>query len=254
MATLTVFALAGLLIGFLVGGTGIGGFLLPVILTGALAFPVRSAFTLSFIAFTVSGIAGAWFYWKAGNLDIRRALLLSAGSVPGAWIGVTFNSSLPVTAVTLVLYSFIFLSSLFILFRRRKGKKEEKESSPRFHSPLLLVSLGFITAAFCSFAGAGGPILVIPILSLFGLHPKESVGTALLNSVFIGLTASLGYSLEMGGEILILALIEIIAVSVGALAGNRFFRNMEVRLFSIVIAAAAGTSSLFLLLRVLTGA
>ncbi len=46
-------------------------------------------------------------------------------------------------------------------------------------------------------------------------------------------------------------LVEIIAGVAGALVGNRFFRRLKVRLFSIVIAVAAGVSSLFLLVRIL---
>ncbi len=126
------------------------------------------------------------------------ALILSAGSVPGALIGVRLNTLMPVQTVSLVLYGFILLSSIILLNRQRGRGENAEDTHAHLHSPSLLVLIGFFTAAFCSFAGAGGPILVVPILAMFALPAKEAVGTALLNSVFIGITASLGYSLTVG--------------------------------------------------------
>ncbi|MBN2861193.1 MAG: sulfite exporter TauE/SafE family protein [Sphaerochaetaceae bacterium] len=247
---LVALALSNLLIGFLVGGTGIGGFLLPVMLTGLMAFPVREAFTLSFIAFTVCGVAGAWFHWKDGNLDVRRALIISAGSIPGALLGVRLNTMMPVTVIAVFLYGFILLSSISLLVKKPSGHTRERALPWFLHSSRALGVMGFFTSAFCTFAGAGGPILVIPILTLSGLDPKESVGTALLNSVFIGLTASFGYSLHTGPRMFSFAIVVITAVTIGALAGHRFFRTISGSAFTSLIAVAAGVSSLFLLIRI----
>lgn len=245
-------ALANLFIGFVVGGTGIGGFLLPVMLTALMGFPVRSSLTLSFIAFTVAGLSGAYFFYKANNLDVRKALVLSLGSIPGAWAGVLLNKLMPVRAVSLVLYSFILTSSLYTLWnvknKSRQSKRVRATPQPSI-SPAKLIIVGALSAAFCAFAGAGGPILVIPILTLLGLDPKQGVGIALLNSVFIGVVASLGYSMELGQDLLFFGSTEVVAVTIGAMLGAKVFHGMEAKKFSVLIALTAGSSSLFLLLK-----
>lgn len=53
--------------------------------------------------------------------------------------------------------------------------------------------LGFLTGAVCSMSGAGGPVLVMPLLVVFGIPIRKAVGVALFNSIFIGIPAVAGY-------------------------------------------------------------
>ena len=42
-------------------------------------------------------------------------------------------------------------------------------------------------------SGAGGPVLVMPLLVVMGISVRTAVGVALFNSVFIGIPAVTGY-------------------------------------------------------------
>jgi len=50
---------------------------------------------ISFAAFLISGILGSVNYYKSGNLDLKTAGVLSAGSFVGALAGVKINLLIP---------------------------------------------------------------------------------------------------------------------------------------------------------------
>ena len=76
--------LLNLLVGACIGLTGIAGFLLPMFYTGFLGMPAGESLALSFSAFLISGVLGSVTYYRQGNLDLKPAVILSAGSLPGA--------------------------------------------------------------------------------------------------------------------------------------------------------------------------
>lgn len=202
-------AAANLVVGGLVGLCGVAGFLLPMFYTAVLGMKVSEGLALSFSAFIVSGILGARNYQKAGNLDVRFGLKLSAGSLAGAVLGVGLNRIIPEEQVKVLLYLVVLLSGISILCRR---DKKENTDNPVFaglnnnpagqsgfwiknHFGLILL-LGFVTGTICSLSGAGGPVLVMPLLVLLGIPVHTAVGVALFNSVFIGIPAAAGYLLS----------------------------------------------------------
>ena len=60
----------------------------------------------------------------------------------------------------------------------------------------ICVAFGLVTGALCALSGAGGPILVMPLLVVFGVPVKTAVGVALFNSIFIAIPSCIGYSLQ----------------------------------------------------------
>ena len=84
--TLVLIGLAG---GVLAGLFGIGG---GVLIVPALVYfagmPIKSATGTSLGALLLPvGLLGAMTYWKAGNLEVRAAVLVAAGLFFGAWAG-----------------------------------------------------------------------------------------------------------------------------------------------------------------------
>lgn len=246
---LFILILSNLAVGVALGATGIGGFLLPVLLTGLAGFAVREALSLSFISFTVSGTAGALIYWKSASLDLRKAILISIGSIPGAAAGVAANTAVSSRAAAAVLYGSILAASLYTLLKKKRVSYEKDNEKKRRLSFVLLFCIGFFTAAVCAFVGAGGPILVIPILALLEIDPKESIGIALFNSVFVGLTAAFGYTLALDAGFLQYGLAAAVSVTLGVAVGSRLFKDVNPLHVGRFVAAAAGLSALFLLLR-----
>jgi len=85
-------AVTGLYSGFL--GLG-GGFVLVPMLSRWFRFPVKRAIGTSLVAVGLLAIPGTISHYLLGNVDVRAALLLIVGVVPGALVGarITFGAS-----------------------------------------------------------------------------------------------------------------------------------------------------------------
>ena len=184
---------ANLVVGALVGLCGVAGFLLPMFYTASLGMSISEGLALSFAAFIVSGVLGALNYQKAGNLDVKFGLKLSIGSLLGAVAGVKLNLLIPEEKVQMLLYLVVLLSGISILLRKDKERTSDGKGFSIEEKLLLTLALGFVTGVICSMSGAGGPVLVMPLLVVFGIPIRTAVGVALFNSIFIGFPAVIGY-------------------------------------------------------------
>ena len=187
---------ANLVVGAFVGLTGVAGFLLPIVYTGPLAMGVTEGLALSFAAFIVSGALGSVNYNRAGNLDIPFGIRLSLGSLVGAILGVKLNLVIPESVVKILLYMVVLLSGISILLRKDKKAKDGKTGYVISEHLAATLVLGFVTGAICALSGAGGPVLVMPLLVVLGIGIRTAVGVSLFNSVFIGIPACIGYMMQ----------------------------------------------------------
>ena len=113
-----------------------------------------------------------------------------------------------------VLYIVVLLSGLAIVLRELRPQKSGGGSFPG--TPPLL-ALGFATALLCALSGAGGPVLVMPLLVAMGVPAKTAVGVALLDSVFIALPAIAVYGSRCGALAALLPVL--LAAALGHAAG-----------------------------------
>lgn len=101
MPTLIVIAAIGLAGGVLSGLFGIGGGLVVVpgliLLAG---FPLAKAAGTSLAALLLPvGFFGALEYWRAGQVDVRAAVIIAIGLLVGAYVGAKLGTSLDPTLV-----------------------------------------------------------------------------------------------------------------------------------------------------------
>ena len=206
---LLVIAAANGVIGGLIGICGIAGFLLPMLYTGALGYSVEQSLAFSFLAFLVSGILGSVNYKKAGNLDIPMSVRIGMGSFAGAVAGVFLQAMISKSAAKTILYLVVLLSGISILCRMWNEKRKTdaavgkngaagengvaesymEERGGLMEKTWFLPLLGVVTGAICSLSGAGGPVLVMPLLITFGVSARLAVGVSLFDSVFIAIPA-----------------------------------------------------------------
>lgn len=237
-------AAANLIVGGFVGLCGVAGFLLPMFYTTVLKMDVAQGLALSFAAFIVSGVLGSVNYKRAKNLDIPFGLRLSMGSILGAVLGVKLNLIIPEGQVKILLYLVVLLSGISILLRKDKNPSPDKKGFCIKDNLLATVILGFITGTICALSGAGGPVLVMPLLVVMGIPVRTAVGVSLFNSIFIGIPAVTGYLMQCDIKsivpILILALIfHGVGVYYGskkAVCINQTLLKQGIAVFSIVIA------------------
>jgi len=235
---------ANLVVGAFVGLTGVAGFLLPIVYTGPLGMGVTEGLALSFAAFIVSGALGSVNYNRAGNLDIPFGIRLSLGSLAGAVLGVKLNLVIPESTVKIILYVVVLLSGISILLRKDKGQEEGGRTYVISEHLAATLILGFATGAVCSLSGAGGPVLVMPLLVVLGIGIRTAVGVALFNSVFIGIPACIGYMMQCSvKDILPVMAAALVFHGIGVVFGsrnavkiNQILLKKGIAVFSILIA------------------
>ena len=266
--TLAIIAAANMAVGGCIGICGIAGFLLPMLYTGGLGFDVTYALALSFLAFLVSGIIGSFNYYKAGNLDVRMSLKLGIGSLIGAIAGVFLQSMIEKSTAKTILYLVVLFSGTSILVRmwneKRKADsvsakkvisdgKNSASSNPSHPKSIadhmgFLIFLGITTGAICSLSGAGGPVLVMPLLVACGVSARIAVGVALFDSVFIAIPACIGYlSRITWTEILGLLVLIVLTHGIGVWLGSRFAGKVPVQGLKIFVAVFSVCIAIYML-------
>lgn len=234
--------LLNLLVGACIGLTGIAGFLLPMFYTGFLGMPAGESLALSFSAFLISGVLGSVTYYRQGNLDLKPAVILSAGSLPGALAGVWVNLLIPEDVMQMILYIVVLVSGASILLRKDgKTGGPERQMTVAGMKAVLFFLLGVATGAVCAASGAGGPVLVMPLLTLIGFPAHTAVGISLFNSVFIALPAAGGYlwSGAENTEMFLLLIPVLIAHGIGVVFGSRNAEKIDPVMLKRIVAAAS---------------
>ena len=266
--TLVIIAATNMAVGGCIGICGIAGFLLPMLYTGGLGFDVTYALALSFLAFLVSGIIGSFNYYKAGNLNVRMSLKLGIGSLIGAIAGVFLQSMIEKSTAKTILYLVVLFSGASILVRmwneKRKADsvsakkvisdgKNSASSNPSHPKSIadhmgFLIFLGITTGAICSLSGAGGPVLVMPLLVACGVSARIAVGVALFDSVFIAIPACIGYlSRITWTEIMGLLVLIVLTHGIGVWLGSRFAGKVPVQGLKIFVAVFSVCIAIYML-------
>ena len=266
--TLAIIAAANMAVGGCIGICGLAGFLLPMLYTSGLGFDVTYALALSFLAFLVSGIIGSFNYYKAGNLEVRMSLKLGIGSLIGAIAGVFLQSMIEKSTAKTILYLVVLFSGASILVRmwneKRKADsvsakkvisdgKKSASSNPSHPKSIadhmgFLIFLGITTGAICSLSGAGGPVLVMPLLVACGVSARIAVGVALFDSVFIAIPACIGYlSRITWTEILGLLVLIVLTHGIGVWLGSRFAGKVPVQGLKIFVAVFSVCIAIYML-------
>lgn len=235
-------ALGCLAVGLCTGWCGVSGFLLPPLFVNACGLSVTESLLVSFLCFAVSGVIGSFQYSRRGELSLRPALCLSAGSLAGGLVGAFLGGLLAPATVKTVLYLVVLFSGITIAVRELRPQRETVRSKEPH--PLLLLALGFGAAVLCALAGAGGPVLVIPLLVVLGIPAKMAVGIALLDSVFIALPAIAVYGsqcapLELLPLLMTAVLSNAVGISIGSVTAARVPQSLlkrGVAVFSICFA------------------
>lgn len=235
-------------VGLFIGWCGVAGFLLPILFVNACGLSVTESLLLSFLCFAVSGAIGAFNYHRRGELPLRPALTLSAGSLAGGLLGAALGGLLEPETVKVVLYVVVLLSGLAIAVRELRPQRDSGDGFPR---PAPLLALGFAAALLCALSGAGGPVLVMPLLVAMGVPAKLAVGTALLDSVFIALPAIAVYGsrCESLTALAPMLLAAVLGHALGVSAGSVTAAHVPQSLLKRGVAVFSICFSLFMLLK-----
>jgi len=186
MPLLLVKISAGMLVGTLVGLTGLGGgaALLPILIFVLRAPPIRAIGSpAAFNALTKTG--AGFMHWRHRSVDWRLVLLLALGSVPGSFCGITVlahlrslyghgvNDILRVAIGVLL----IFVPVLYVA-QRFLARHVPRVNAPRRLSHIGIILIGLAGGFVVGMSSVGsGSIIMLFLMILVPSSPAILVGT-----------------------------------------------------------------------------
>lgn len=199
--------IAGLLVGFIVGLTGVGGgsLMTPILLYFGIP-PAKAVGTdLLYAAFTKMG--GVYVHNKKKNVNWKITGWLSLGSIPAALITLYILENLKTDLTTLnniikkSLGWALLFTSVAIVFKTKILAFSQKHSGDKFHSEsntqnLLTVLIGIMLGATVTLTSIGaGALGTVTLFFLYPLLPTPKlVGTEIAHAVPLTLVAGLGHA------------------------------------------------------------
>jgi uncharacterized protein len=191
----------GLVVGLLVGLTGVGGgsLLTPVLVV--VGVPIASAVGTDLVYNIGTKLMGTIQHVRQHAVDWRWAFAVAGGGVPMAVIGSLVAGALRHDTVllehilggALVLAAVSTIGQEVVRWYQRRRKGAESAVEPAKVSPLMLVPLGAAIGFLVGLTSIGAGSLVAPALLLWsGLTARRVVGTDVGTGLF--LTAAAGFA------------------------------------------------------------
>jgi uncharacterized membrane protein YfcA len=227
-----------LLTGTLIGALGVGGVLLAPLLVLLSDLTLHEAIAAASLSFFFTGLVGTVCYSRHGTIAWPLARRLVLGALPAALVGAFVSTRLGSTWVGLPLALLTLTAGLNSL---RQPGAASRTLSPR-HTLFLGIGVGFGSAL----TGTGGPVLLLPLLTLLRVAPRGAVGASQVIQLPLALLAGLGFWL-FGTLHLGLALGLGVVQGVGAAAGASLAHALPVRTLQkalAVILLATGSALL----------
>ncbi|MEY2397892.1 MAG: uncharacterized protein QOJ00_1066 [Actinomycetota bacterium] len=198
-------ALAGLLVGFVVGLTGMGGgaLMTPVLV---LLFNVQplAAVSSDLVAAVIMKPVGGLVHARRGTVDMRLVRLLCMGSVPSAFLGVLVlksfgegedlqNTIKRILGVALLLAASAIIAKATVQ-RGRSARIDIGEVQMKAVPTVLIGVIGGFVVGMTS-VGSGSLMIVFLLMLYPSLSASQLVGTDLVQAVPLVASAAFGHIL-----------------------------------------------------------
>lgn len=242
-----MYALAGLLVGLMVGLTGMGsGALMAPVLIFVLNVKPSLAVGSDLVYAAVTKAFGAFQHYRAGTVDLSLTRWLATGSVPGAllgaqsisWLRGAYGESVEVYILKALGLAFLLVSSSILfktfLTRRVESVDSRLEMSGRRKGATVL--LGFTVGLLVGITSVGSGSLLMTVLILFyPIATTRLVGTDIFHAVL--LTAAAGATHFVEGNVDLALVSNLLLGSVpGIVIGSRLVSVAPERLLRTVLA------------------
>jgi uncharacterized protein len=208
--TSILIAIAALVVGTVVGMTGMGG---GALMTPALIFlrvDPTVAIANDLVAAAIYKSVGAGVHWREGSPNLRLAMWLGVGSVPcafaGAFIIQAVGSSDEQQAfvkyalgVALLIAAGTYVLRLLLTLRESRTGGPHGDADPPIR-PLPTVAVGAVGGLLVGLTSVGsGSVIMVTLLVLYpGLQAVRLVGTDLLQAVPLVMAAAVSHVFVSG--------------------------------------------------------
>ncbi len=193
-------ALFGLLVGTLVGMTGLGGgvLLLPLLIFGLGVPPLTAVGSDAVVNFVTKMGAGS-LHARQGTVQWRLVGGLALGSVPGAMLGVTLLGRLRDTYGSRVndflmiwIGALLIVIPIFLLLQKQISEGADAAPDGRAKSLFGSALIGLIAGFLVGMTSVGsGSVIMMLLLLFYRFRPAVLVGTDIVHAVLLTGVASL---------------------------------------------------------------
>jgi uncharacterized protein len=207
---MVLIAVTGLLIGTVVGMTGMGG---GALMTPSLIFlgiNPTAAVANDLVAAAIYKSVGAGVHWREGSPNLRLAMWLGFGSVPCAFAGAFIIEQVGgegdqdkfvkvAIGYALLLAAATYVLRLLVNLREKARGDARRDEDPPIR-PIATVILGAVGGLLVGLTSVGsGSVIMVTLLLLYpGLHAVRLVGTDLVQAVPLVLAAAVSHVLITG--------------------------------------------------------
>lgn len=180
--------LFSVIIGVIIGASGVGG----VLLIPALAFlgpaSIHEAMASALFSFFFTGVIATWAFQRHGSICWKTAVPVCAGSLLTSYAGAYVNAYTDAFTLNLVLSGIIIITSAYAL--RPLKTFNLAESLGAGGKLRLLVGLGLGVGFLCGLTGIGGGLVSIPIMLVLGFNPLASIATGQVLQLVVAISGS----------------------------------------------------------------
>jgi uncharacterized membrane protein YfcA len=219
------------LIGLSLGVLGGGGSILTVpIFVYVMGYPAKQAIAMSLPVVGATSLLGAVGHWRAGNFDVRAALMFGAFAMVGAQLGALAAARLA-GVIQLSLLAVVMVVAAIFMLRPRPGdagvRAPATGTGERLAAFAATAGVGLGVGVLTGLVGIGGGFLFVPALVLFGhLAVKTAIGTSLFVIAASTAAAYLGYRTQVRVPWDVIIVFTSIAL-VGLVVGTRLVRRLS---------------------------
>ncbi len=245
--------LFGLLVGFLVGLTGVGGgSLMTPFLIGVMQVPAPTAIGTDMVYATGTKMTGSVQHYRQRSVNLEVAIFLGLGSIPASLLGVQTlewikgnfdaetvrNLMVTIIAATLVLVGASLIFKAFLPQRWVKGRKTVLDGDSRMSLKrrLFTILFGAIGGYLVGLTSIGsGSVMAVILLLLYPLAPAVIVGTDIAHATVLSLVTGFAH-IAHGNVDFALAGTLLLGSIPGVIVGSRMAPRLPGRPLTIILA------------------
>ena len=245
-------ALFGLLVGFLVGLTGVGGgsLMTPFLLT--LGIPAPTAVGTDLVYATITKFTGSIQHYRQHSVNLQVAVFLGIGSIPASLLGVQTlewikgaydaetvqHIMVTVIAATLVLVGASLVFKAFLPERWVRGRQNAWDGKTKMslRRRLFTILFGATGGYLVGLTSIGsGSVMAVILLLLYPLTPAVIVGTDIAHAMVLSFVTGFAHLLA-GNVDLVLAGTLLLGSIPGVLIGSRLAPRIPAKPLMIILA------------------
>lgn len=195
MLTTIGVALCGFIVGVLTGVTGMGGILIPPCMIVLLGIDTHLAMGTSLASFLPSCVLAVWTHYRNGNILWPTVWPIAGAGLVCVFLGTELKAYSPGDTLNILL-GILIIGVGSLTFRPVTASAADGGESLSRTPALKLALLGGSVGVIAGLTGAGGPVLILPVMIAMGYKPLNAIATGLVYVIAVCIAGTVGNALH----------------------------------------------------------